>query len=108
MLTSAAVVLLIIVFAIGATSASLLGRLIPPLSLGSWTNALLGGIGGIGLTWLAGQIPGVEHFVEDVANPVSSSASLSPELIAGVGVAGLLGGAFLVAVLGLIRNRLNS
>jgi hypothetical protein len=47
--------------------------------------------------------------VEDVedagAAAVDGVGSLSPELLLGIGVAGLLGGALLLTILGLLRNR---
>jgi hypothetical protein len=102
--TSALMVLLVLEFATGAASAMLLGQLVPPLSMGAWRNAVLGGIGGVVLTWMAGQIPDLEQYVEAAGEP--ETAALSPELLAGVGVAGFLGGALFVVVFGLLRNRL--
>jgi hypothetical protein len=82
------------------------------LSFGTWKNAVIGAIGGLVLTWLTARTPGLEQLVEDVEEAGSAAAegvgSLSPELLVGVGVAGLLGGALLVTILGLLRNRARS
>ena len=89
----------------GAASAVFVGNVVPPLSFGPWKNAAIGAIGGLALTWLAARTPGLEQFVEDVEEVGMSAEGLSPELLVGVGVAGLLGGALLVTILGLVRNR---
>lgn len=96
-------VLIVIEAVTGALSGASLGNLVPPLSLGGLKNTVLGAIGGVGLTWLTAQTPGLESFVEDVA--ADGSYVLSPELMLSVGVAGLIGGALLVTVVGLLRNR---
>jgi len=96
-------ILIVIEAVTGALSGVLLGNLVPPLSLGRLKDAAFGAIGGIGLTWLGAQTPGLESFVEDTAS--DGSYIISPELLVGVGVAGLLGGALLVTIIGLFRNR---
>src|SRR5690606_14461713 len=95
----------------GAASAVFVGNIIPPLSFGPWKNAAIGAVGGLVLTWLAARTPGLAHYVEYVEGPgagIGGLGSLPPELLVGVGVAGLLGGALLLAILGLIRNRARS
>jgi hypothetical protein len=89
----------------GAASAVFIGNVVPPVSLGAWKNAGIGAIGGLALTWLAARTPGVEHLVENIEEAGTAADGLSAELLVGVGVAGLLGGALLVAVVGLLRNR---
>ena len=69
-------------------------------------NAVIGAFGGIALTWLTAQTPGLEQFVEDAT--AGDGHGLSPELLLGVGVAGLIGGALFVAVAGLSRNYVNN
>ncbi len=101
MLTAEFLVPIIIEIVTGAASAVFIGNIIPPLSLGPWKNAAVGALGGVVLTWLAAQTPGVEQFVD----PELPGAGLSPELLAGVGVAGLIGGALFVTVFGLLRKR---
>lgn len=96
-------VLIVIEAVTGALSGALVGNLVPPLGLGRLKDLALGAIGGVGLTWLTAQTPGLESLVEDTAP--DGSYILSPELLVGVGVAGLLGGALLVTIVGLFRNR---
>lgn len=105
MLTAEFLVPLLIEAVTGAASAAFVGNVVPPLSLGFWKNAGIGAVGGLALTWLAARIPGVEQFVEDVDGAGMPAGGLSAELLVGVGVAGLLGGALLVTVVGLLRNR---
>ena len=108
MFTAGFLVPIVIEIVTGAASAVFIGNVVPPLSFGPWKNAAIGAIGGLALTWLTARVPGLEQFVEDVEEAGAAAAegvgSLSPELLAGVGVAGLLGGALLVTVLGLVRN----
>ncbi|MBX3580726.1 MAG: hypothetical protein KF810_02365 [Rhizobiaceae bacterium] len=89
----------------GALSAALLARLVPPLSLGRLMNVLVGAVGGIALTWITGRIPALEKFVEPGAG---DPTVLTSELLVGVGVAGLIGGALFVAIGGLLRNQLRN
>ena len=105
MLTAEFLIPIIIEVVTGAASAVFVGNVVPPLSFGPWKNAGIGAIGGLALTWLAARTPGIEQFVEDVEEVGMAAEGLSPELLVGVGVAGLLGGALLVTVLGLVRNR---
>lgn len=104
MLTAEFLIPILIEAVTGAASAVFIGNIVPLVSSGPWKNAGIGAIGGLALTWLAARTPGVEQFVEG-AEEVAGSPGLSPELLVGVGVAGLLGGALLVTVFGLLRNR---
>jgi hypothetical protein len=106
MFTAAFLIPVLIEILAGAASGVLIGNLVPPLSLGAWKNALVGAIGGIVLTWLTARTPVLEKFVEDEAGVIAGGAGgLSPELLVGVGVAGLLGGALFVTIAGLLRYR---
>ncbi len=108
MLTGAFLIPIIIEIAAGAGTAMFVANIVPPLSFGAWKNAAIGAVGGVALTWVTARTPGLEQFVESVGEVGTTAAgldSLSPELLVGVGVAGLLGGALLVTMLGLVRNR---
>ena len=63
------------------------------------------------MTFVAAQIPGIGHLVGHVETAADSVmqgiGGLTPTVLIGVGVAGLLGGAILTAILGLIRNGSN-
>ena len=104
MFTAEFLVPIVIEIVTGAASAVFVGNIIPPISLGPWKNAATGAIGGVVLTWLTAQTPGLEQYVE----AVDGAGGLSADLLVGVGVAGLLGGALLVTILGLMRNRARS
>ena len=112
MFTAEFLIPILIEIAAGAASAVFVCNLVPPISFGPWKNAAIGAIGGVALTWLMARTPGLEQFVEDVEGAGTAVAEggggLSPELLVGVGVAGLIGGALLVTILGLLRNRATS
>lgn len=63
------------------------------------------------MTFVAAQIPGIGHLVGHVETAADSVmhgiGGLTPAVLIGVGVAGLLGGAILTAILGLIRSGSN-
>lgn len=81
------------------------------LGLAKTTSVLAGMVGGFALTFAAAQIPGIGHLVGHVETAADSVmhgiGGLTPTVLIGVGVSGLLGGAILTAVLGLIRNGSN-
>ncbi|HEY6632777.1 MAG TPA: hypothetical protein VIZ90_15100 [Rhizobiaceae bacterium] len=91
----------------GALSAAFIANIVPPLTFGFWKNAVIGAIGGVALTWLTARTPGLERFVEETASE-AAVPGLPPELLVGVGVAGLLGGALFLTVAGLVRNQVKS
>lgn len=86
----------------GGLSAGFVGNLVPPLSFGAWKNAVVGAIGGVVTTWLTARTPVLEEFVEEHA--ADGTPMLSTDVLVGVGVAGLIGGALFLAVAGLLRN----
>lgn len=106
MIAAQQLVPIVIEIVTGAASGMFIGNVVPPLSSGLWKNAGIGALGGVLLTWLTSHAPGLEKFVEYVEQPGADGGPLSPELLVGVGVAGLLGGALLVTVVGLLRNRM--
>lgn len=93
----------------GAAGGVFLGWLVRRLSFGSFRNAAIGAAGGLALTWLAGRIPGLGRFVGRVEQAADATAQsmggLSPGVLVGVGVAGLVGGLLLTSLAGLVRNR---
>lgn len=103
------VVALILEIVCGATGGLALGRWVRGVSLGGTANVLTGAIGGLALTWLAARLPGVGRFVGHVENAADAAArgvgGLTPAVLVGVGIAGLLGGIILTALAGFIRNR---
>lgn len=110
MLTANAVVPIVIEIICGAAGAVFLCWLVRRLSSGLTADAIVGALGGLTFTWLAARIPGLGRFVgrvEQVADAAAQSmGALSPAILVGVGVAGLVGGLLLAALVGLIRSRL--
>lgn len=86
----------------GAAAGLAVGHWVNSASLGRAINALAGAVGGLILTWLVARTPGVERLVGGAAG--AAGPLLSPTLIIGVGVAGLLGGVIFVLALGLLRR----
>ena len=72
------------------------------------TTVLAGVVGGIVLTFVAAEIPGIGHLVGHVETAADSVmhgiGGLTPAVLIGVGVSGLLGGAILMTALGMIRG----
>jgi hypothetical protein len=93
----------------GGAGGLAVGRFLRGLSLGTTANAITGAAGGLIFTWLAARIPGVGRFVgyvESAAdNTLQSVGGLTPAVLVGVGIAGLLGGSILVVLAGLVRGR---
>jgi hypothetical protein len=65
-------------------------------------------IGGYALTLLATHIPGISRFVGHVQNAADSAmrgiGGLTPAVLMGVGISGLLGGVVLAIVVAFFRN----
>ena len=108
MLTTQILVPIIIEIVCGAAGGIFLGRFVSRLSFGASGDALIGAIGGLALTWLAVRTPGIGRFVGRVEQAADATAQgvggLTPTILVGVGIAGLLGGILLTALAGLIRN----
>ncbi|WP_269930983.1 hypothetical protein [Aminobacter sp. HY435] len=85
----------------GATGGLAFGHWVNSASLGRGINALAGAVGGLLLTWLVARTPWVDRLVGGAA---ASDAALTPSLVIGVGVAGLLGGALFTLALALLRK----
>jgi hypothetical protein len=109
MLTAQALIPIIIEIVCGAAGGIFFGRFVRSLSLGAGGDALAGAIGGLALTWLAARTPGIGRFVGRVEQAADATAQsmggLTPAILVGVGISGLIGGILLVAVTGLIRNK---
>lgn len=74
-----------------------------------WVGAISGAIGGLMLAWLAGFVPWLAHFVGHVEAAADATmratGGLTPTVLVGAGIAGLLGGSILAAVAGLVLKR---
>lgn len=102
MISPEAVVPLVIEAVCGATGGLAFGHWINSASMGRGVNAVAGAVGGLLMTWLVARTPWVDRLV---GGGVSGEAlDLSPSLVIGVGVAGLLGGALFTLALGVLRK----
>lgn len=86
----------------GAAGGLAVGHWVNSASLGLGVNVVAGAVGGLVLTWLVTRTPGFERLVGEAGDTVA--AMLSPTIMIGVGVAGLLGGVAFVLVLGFLRK----
>ena len=93
----------------GAAGGLAVGRWLPRYSLGSRTNVSTGAVGGLIFIWLAAGIPGVGRFVGYVESAAETTlrgvGGLTPTILVGAGIAGLLGGLALTSLIGFVRNR---
>lgn len=104
------IVLLTIEFVCGACGGYAIGLSMRNGGLGSPANALTGGMGGLLFTWLAARIPGVGRYlgyVEAAADAaMQGTGGLTPAVLVGVGIAGLIGGLVLTALACFLKGRM--
>lgn len=84
----------------GGAGGNVIGQLARNLSLGTMGNSIAGAIGGIAITWLAGQVPGFDTLLGAAAG----TGNLDPGALAGQGAVGLIGGGALTAIVGAIKS----
>jgi hypothetical protein len=101
-------VLLVIEFLCGAATGIALGRWVRSCSFGWMADGLIGGIGGVMLVWPATRIPGVGRFIGHVENAADATmrgiGGLTPAILIGAGIVGLLGGFVLIVLAGFVRT----
>ena len=85
----------------GGAGGNVIGQIVKSLNLGLAGNTIVGAVGGVVGTWIAGRIPGLDSLVGAAA---SSTGSFDLGALAGQGAAGLVGGGVLTAIAGLIRS----
>jgi len=109
--STATVIAIAIEMLCGVVGALAVGWWWPRLGLTKIRTALIGMVGGFALTFVATQLPDIGHLVGHVENAADSTmrgvGGLTPAVLIGVGVSGLLGGGILMAVQALIRSRSN-
>lgn len=92
----------------GAAGALAVRWKVSGLRLGALATVIVGMIGGYGFTLLAAQVPGIGRFVGTVENVTDSTmrgiGGLTPAILIGVGISGLLGGILLTAAVALFRS----
>jgi hypothetical protein len=103
---AAVAILLAVEFACGAGGGVALGRWRPGRSFGPVADGAIGGIGGLAMVWLAGRIPGLGRFVGYAASAADSTmqgvGGVTPAILVGVGIAGLMGGIVLLLLAGTV------
>jgi hypothetical protein len=96
-------------FICGAAGAIALGRWVRRYSFGISLDGMIGGIGGLIMVWLAERIPGVSQFVTNVETAgdkiLQGLGGVTPTVLIGVGVAGLLGGILLLPLVRFVEDR---
>ncbi len=93
----------------GAIGGGALGQLVKNVNLGTVGNIIAGAIGGVGGTWLATMIPGLDGLVSGAAQVAADGGAeamsgLDMGALVGQGATGLVGGGLLTAIAGLIKN----
>lgn len=102
-------VTLLIEIVCGAFGGIAMGRWLPHRGFGTTIDACAGAVGGLVFTWLAARIPGVGRLVGYVETAidgaVQGTGGITPLVLVGAGIAGLVGGSALILLLGLMRRR---
>jgi hypothetical protein len=105
---AASSILLLIEFLCGAAGGIALGRWARSYSFGVTVDGLIGGIGGLLLVWPASGIPGIGRFIGQVENAADAAmrgiGGLTPAILIGTGITGLLGGLVLIVLAGFVRT----
>ena len=84
----------------GGAGGNVIGQLAKNLSLGTSGNTIVGAIGGLVVTWLAGRVPGLDTLVGAAAG----TGGMDLGALAGQGAAGLVGGGALTAIAGIVKS----
>lgn len=85
----------------GGAGGNVIGQLAKNLSLGTAGNSIVGAVGGLAGTWLAGMIPGLDSLVGAAA---TGAGGMDLGALAGQGAAGLVSGGVLTAIAGIIKS----
>ena len=88
----------------GGAGGNVIGQLARNLNLGTTGNSIVGAIGGLAGTWLAGMIPGLDSLVGSGAAAAGAAGGLDLGALAGQGATGLVGGGLLTAIAGIIKS----
>ena len=88
----------------GGVGGNVIGQVVRSLNLGPAGNSIVGAIGGIAGTWLAGMIPGLDGLVAGGAAAAGMPGGLDLSALAGQGATGLVGGGILTAIAGIIKS----
>ena len=93
----------------GAVGGGVLGQVLKAVNLGTVGNLIAGALGGVGGTWLATMIPGLDGLVSGAGSMAADGgadamAGLDMSALLGQGATGLIGGGLLTAIAGLVKN----
>lgn len=88
----------------GGAGGNVIGQLLKTLNLGPLGNSVVGAIGGLAGTWLAGMVPGLDALVGSAAPSDGALGGLDVGALAGQGAMGLAGGGVLTAIVGLVKS----
>lgn len=88
----------------GGAGGNVIGQIVKSLNLGPAGNSIVGAIGGIIGTWLAGRVPGLDSLVGAAASAPGVVGGFDLGALAGQGAVGLVSGGVLTAVVGLIKS----
>lgn len=99
-----AIVPILVQLVTGGAGGNVVGQLAKQLNLGTAGNSIVGAIGGLAGTWLAGMIPGLDGLVGAAAGAAGTAGSLDIGALAGQGVTGLVGGGLLTAIAGFVKS----
>lgn len=92
----------------GGAGGNVIGQLAKNLNLGVAGNSVVGAIGGLAGTWLAGMVPGLNALVGNAAVAADATGATAGGMdfgaLAGQGVTGLVSGGILTAIAGLIKS----
>lgn len=92
----------------GGAGGNILGKIAGGMSMGSKGNTIVGALGGLVGTFMAGKIPGLDALVGMAAPAADAVAGggLDIGALVGQGASGLVGGGILTAVVGLVKNKM--
>jgi hypothetical protein len=99
-----AIIAIIVQLVAGGAGGNIVGQLSKNMSLGATGNSIVGAVGGLILTWIAGQVPGLSGIVNGMATSGASAGGLDMGALLGQGVTGLIGGGGLTAIAAMIKN----
>ena len=88
----------------GGVGGNVIGQLAKSLNLGTAGNTIVGAIGGIAGTWLAGMVPGLDGLVGAAAGAAGTAGGLDLGALVGQGATGLVSGGILTAIAGFIKS----
>ncbi|WDQ99173.1 hypothetical protein PSC71_18680 [Devosia sp. J2-20] len=108
-----AIISILVQLVAGGAGGNVVGQLAKSLSLGTAGNSVVGAVGGMAATWLAGMIPGLDGLVGAAAGMAGNAAGAADMAggidfgaLAGQGVTGLVGGGVLTAIAGLVKSQM--